>query len=356
MPVGETMRAARWSAPRVVTIVDLPVPAVRDDEALVRVAWTGLCGSDLEEYLHGPVVIRPPVVLGHEIVGVVAQAARDGSGPAVGTPVVVDVVTGCGTCFWCRRHEEGLCPRLVVTGQHVDGGLAEYVPGRASRLIPIPAGLPLQQAAFAEPAAVAIRAARKLGPLLGRGAVVVGGGTIGLLTAQVLAGAGAAPVVVLEPSAARRDIASTIGVRAVWAADEPARRAALSLIFPERGVDVVVECSGAPGVAREAIRLVRRGGTAVLLGVPSTDEPFDELDLVVQEKTVMGSAAHMWDDDVAIAVEQLASGAIRVEPLISRVVPLGSVPAAFQTLADPAEQIVKLLVHVGSDSGGSIDI
>lgn len=345
------MRAARWSGPRTVALVDMQVPVVRDDEALVRVAWAGLCGSDVEEYLHGPIVIRPPVVLGHEIVGVVARAAQDGSGPDAGTPVVVDVVTGCGTCFWCRRHEEGLCPQLVVTGQHVDGGLAEYVPGRASRLIPIPAGLPLQHAVFAEPTAVAVRAVRKLGSLVGRTAVVVGGGTIGLLVAQVLAGAGAADVVVLEPSEARRGIADSIGLRSTWAADESARRAALSPMFPARGVDVVVECSGARGVAREAVRLVRRGGIAVLLGVPTADEPVDQLDLVVQEKTIIGSAAHMWDDDVAVAVDLLASGAVRVGPLVSRVLPLESVPEAFEALADPTESIIKLLVDVGSSSG-----
>lgn len=342
------MRAAQWSGRRSVSVVDLPVPVAAADQALVRVAYTGLCGSDLEEYLSGPVVARPPVVLGHEIVGVVAESARDGSGPAVGTPVVVDVVTGCGRCHWCRRHEEGLCPDLVVTGQHVDGGLAEYVVGRASRLVPVPSGLPLQHAALAEPAAVAVRAVRKLGPLLGCRAVVFGGGTIGLLVAQSLAHGGAAEVLVLEPSPARREIAAAVGVRSLWADDEAARAARLASHLPEPGVDVVVECSGATGVAREAIRLVRRGGRVVLLSVPPDDQPFDALDLVVQEKTVRGSAAHMWDEDVAVAVDLLASGALEVGPLISRVVPLESAPSAFESLVDPVQLLVKLLVGVGA--------
>jgi (R,R)-butanediol dehydrogenase/meso-butanediol dehydrogenase/diacetyl reductase len=88
------VKCARWYGPKVVRVEEVPLPVAKDDEAVVRVLWTGLCGSDLEEYLHGPVVANPPVVLGHEIVGVVEVSARDGSGPSQGTHVVVDVVTG----------------------------------------------------------------------------------------------------------------------------------------------------------------------------------------------------------------------------------------------------------------------
>lgn len=344
------MRVARWVGAATIRTEDAPVPDPRPDEALVRVAWTGLCGSDLEEYRHGPVVARPGVVLGHEIVGTVSRPASDGSGPAAGSRVVVDVVTGCGRCFWCERHEEGLCPDLVVTGQHVDGGLAEYVVGRAARLIVVPESLPLRHAVLAEPAAVAVRAARKVGAMLGRGAVVVGGGTVGLLVGQVLRHAGADRVTILEPSPARRMVAARLGLDAEWEPDEKARARTVADRFPQRGVDVVLECSGTGGAAREAVRLVRPGGTAVLLGVPAADEPFDGLDLVVKEKTVVGSAAHMWDDDVAVAVGLLASGAIEVEPLISQIVALEDAPQAFELLAGADAGIIKLLVRCDSDA------
>lgn len=343
------MRVARWTGPGTIRVEDAPLPVPRADEALVRVAWTGLCGSDLEEFRHGPVVALPGVVLGHEIVGTVSRAADDGSGPAVGARVVVDVVTGCGRCFWCERHEEGLCPDLVVTGQHVDGGLAEYVVGRASRLIVVPDALPLRHAALAEPAAVAVRAGRKLGAMQGRGAVVVGGGTVGLLVAQVLRQAGADRVTVVEPSPERRRIAASLGLDAVWEPDAASRARTVAERFPQRGADVVVECSGAGGAAREAVRLVRPGGTAVLLGVPAAEEPFDGLDLVVREKTVVGSAAHMWDDDVAVAVGLLAAGEIEVAPLISRLVALEEAPRAFELLAGAEAGIVKILVRCGDD-------
>ena len=341
-----TMAALCWHGRADVRLERVPLPVPAADQALVRVLWTGLCGSDLEEYLHGPVVARPPVVLGHEIVGAVAAPAADGSGPAVGTVVVVDVVTGCGRCWWCQRHEEGRCPDLVVTGLDVDGGLAEHVVARASRLVPVPPGLDPRDAALAEPLAVAVRAARRAGPLLGRGALVVGAGTVGLLLAQVLAHVGAAPVLALEPDPGRRALAGRLGVDARWEREEDRRAALVAAAFPARGPDVVAECSGADGAPREAVRLVRRGGTALLLGVSAHDQPVDVTDAVLGEKTVVGSAAHMVDDDVAPAVALLASGAVQVAPLVTHTVPLARAERAFELLADPGSGAVKVLVGV----------
>ncbi|WP_372983705.1 zinc-binding dehydrogenase [Microbacterium sp.] len=343
------MRAARWMGRRQIELTEIPRPEPRADEALVRVTWVGLCGSDAEEYLHGPVQISGPVTLGHEIVGVVAEAAADGSGPSVGTPVVVDVVTGCGACYWCQRHQEGLCPALSVTGQHVDGGLAEYVVGRADRLIPVPEGMDPRHAALAEPLSVAVRAVRKAGPLPGMRVGVVGGGTVGMLTAQVARAAGAERVVVIEPAQSRRDLIAEFGCVPVWGASENERAEAIARESPGRGVDVVFECSGRPGMLREATRLVRRGGTVILLGIIAEDEPLDVLDLVLGEKAVLGSAAHMWDDDVSVAVGLLASGAVDVERMITHTFPLDQAEQAFAVLADPSVMTTKLLVEVGAD-------
>lgn len=343
------MRAARWKGPRRIELAEMALPQPRPDEALVRVRWVGLCGSDAEEYLHGPVQISGPVTLGHEIVGIVALPAEDGSGPAAGTPVVVDVVTGCGLCYWCVRHDEGLCPDLVVTGQHIDGGLAEYVTGRADRLVPVPNGMDLRHAALAEPLSVAVRAVRKVGPLQGGRVVVVGGGTVGMLTAQVARAAGAERVVVVEPAQGRRDLIADFGCVPFWRPTAPERARGLAQEFPGRGVDVVFECSGRPTMIREATRLVRRGGTAVLLGILSEDEPIDALDLVLGEKAVLGSAAHMWDDDVSVAVELLARGSVDVERMITHTYPLERADEAFAALADSTVMTTKLLVEVGAE-------
>lgn len=345
------MMVARWHGPGDVRVETAAIPDRPPDEALVRVLWAGLCGSDLEEYHAGPVVVPGPVVLGHEIVGTVAAAAADGSGPPAGTVVVVDVVTGCGSCFWCEQHEEGLCPELRVTGQHVDGGLAEYVTGRAARLIPVPDTLDPKHAALAEPVAVAIRAVHKLGAVDGRGVLVIGGGTIGLLVSQVLRHNGADPVVIVEPSPWRQSIAVGLGLPTVWAETAVDRWTSIAPRFPPRGVDVVIECSGADGAAREAVRATRAGGVAVLLSITASDQALDINDTVLGEKTIYGSAAHMWDVDVGPAVALLASGAVQVAPLITHTQPLDQTPRAFELLADQRQQVLKLLVDARTGQG-----
>ena len=342
----DDMLAARWYGIRDIRVERVPRPVPASNQALVEVEWVGLCGSDIEEYLQGPVVVTPQVVLGHEIVGVVAESAADGTGPAIGTRVVVDVVTGCGHCFWCQRHEEGLCPELVVTGQHVDGGLASYVVARAERLVQLPAALDSRVAAMAEPLAVAVRAMRKAGTLTGKRVVIIGGGTIGMLCAQVAHASGATSVLVAEPDARRRAMIASWSVDTLWESSPGQRAQELAARFPGRGVDVVVECAGRAGLAGEAVTLVRRGGLVVLTGVVPPPEPLDTLDIVLGEKTVVGSAAHMWDDDVAVAVDLLASGAIRVETMLTHEVPLAQIDRAFQILTTPEEGAVKLLVSV----------
>lgn len=343
---GGMMPAARWYGIRDVRVEQVRQPVCGDGEALVQVEWVGLCGSDVEEYVEGPVVAVPPVILGHEIVGVVRQPAADGTGPDTGTRVVVDVVTGCGHCFWCRRHDEGLCPELLVTGQHVDGGLAQYVVGRAERLVVVPSHLDPRVAALAEPLAVAVRALRKAGSLIGRGVLIVGGGTIGMLCAQVARAAAASTVVVVEPGVHRRELIGSWGVDTVWAPSPHSRAQEVAARFPARGVDVVVECAGRAGLAAEAASLVRRGGMVVLTGVVPPPEPMDTLDLVLGEKTVVGSAAHMWDDDVAVAIQLLASGAVDIGSMITHEVPLAEIGRAFEIMTDPTKEAVKLLVSV----------
>ena len=213
--------AARWHARGDVRIEDVPRPVPAPDEALVQVLWCGICGTDLEEYREGPIAIPvvphprrgsvAPIVLGHEIVGVVHTAAADGSGPPAGTLVIPDVVIGCGTCSWCLRHEEGLCPSLAVRGQTEDGGLAEYMVARASTCLQVPDGVPAEHAALTEPTAVAVRALRKLDRLVGARITVVGAGAVGQLVARVAAASGARVELVVDTRPARRERAQRGG-------------------------------------------------------------------------------------------------------------------------------------------------
>jgi threonine dehydrogenase-like Zn-dependent dehydrogenase len=175
---------------------------------LVKIELCGICGTDVEEYRRGPVAITTephpltgtsaPLALGHEPVGSIAGhgAGADSAALPLGTRVVPDVVLGCRTCWWCRRHQEGLCERLAVRGLHLDGGLAEFIVAEAATCVVVDDGMAAEVAVLAEPVAVAARALRKAGDLTGATVLVYGSGTIGLLITRLAAVRGAQVIAV----------------------------------------------------------------------------------------------------------------------------------------------------------------
>ncbi|WP_072688734.1 zinc-dependent alcohol dehydrogenase [Rhodococcus marinonascens] len=353
------MKAARWFGRDDIAVVDIAPPIPTPEQALLRVLWCGVCGSDLEEYRNGPLTIpvtQPhpgsgrvaPITLGHEIVAVVEQAAAGGSGFPAGTVVIPDVVIGCGACWWCNRHDEGLCPRLTVLGQHDDGGLSEYMVARADRCIPVPPSLEPAHAALAEPTAVAVRALRKAPRVVGSTVLILGGGTTGLIIAQIVRSHGAHAVFVVDVRADRLAIAEHFGVSPVHADELPALLAAL----PEPGIDTVLECTGSPGLLNQALRAVRPGGTVIVVGLHGGDGPVDIPALVIGERRILGTAAHMYDDDVHTAVQLLATRTVDPEPLITHRIPLGDVATVgLPLLADPTAGAVKVLVRCSDTTG-----
>lgn len=344
------MRALRWYAARDLRIDDVPVPVAGPGQALVRVERVGLCGTDLEEYLHGPLDIpvdgphprsgaQAPLTPGHEVVGVVVECPDRPEW--VGRRVIPDVVEGCGRCWWCQRHEEGLCPELVVLGMHAAGGLAEFLLCRSATLVEVPAEVEVDVAAFAEPVSVAVRALAKVGDVRGSTIAVVGAGVVGNLIVQVARSAGA-QVVVQDPSASRRGLALGAGADAAAASVEETGDAVREA-SGGRLADVVLECAGRTPAFRDSVALTRRGGSVVLVGLSDRDPGLPWRDVVLSEKRLIGTAAHLWDVDVAPAVRLLADGSVDPRPLISDVVSLGGVVPALERLAAPND-LAKILV------------
>jgi 2-desacetyl-2-hydroxyethyl bacteriochlorophyllide A dehydrogenase len=342
-----TMRAARWHARRDVRVDLVPVGEPAVGQVLVEVDLVGLCGTDVEEYRHGPIDIptmsphpgsgrRAPITLGHEIVGRVIRCP--GGEIPVGTRVVPDVVVGCGRCWWCARHQPGLCPNLVVLGLQGDGGLADYLLADAHTCVVVPETMAVEAAVFAEPASVAVRALRKAGDLTAAGVAVVGLGTIGNLVVQLAAATGAATVHGIDPVPQRRRLAAASGATSVG---DPAGTAPTK---GNRGFDVVVECAGTLASVRAAVDLARPGGTVVLVGTGADTMPLPVRDIVLREKRIVGSAAHVWDEDVTAAVALLARAVLDPQRLISTVIDLDDVVADGLAALDRDPELLKVLV------------
>jgi threonine dehydrogenase-like Zn-dependent dehydrogenase len=329
-----------------------PPPAAGPDEALVDVAYGGVCGSDLHYWHDGAVgtsVLQAPMVLGHEVVGRVAVPAADGSGPPAGQAVAIHPARSCGHCRWCAGGTPNLCPETRYLGSaaqvpHTDGGFADQIAVPAARLIPLPDTLDLRRASLAEPAGIvwhALDRAEAVGaPIAGAHVLVVGGGPIGLLVAAVARYRDAASVTVADVQDRPLAVARELGVHAIHARDLPdgAEAAARSSPAPP---DIVVESSGTVAGLGSAIRAARPGGTVVAVGqVPAGDIAVPASLCIARELTLTGSLRLI---ELGHAVAFLADPRAVVDPIVSDVFPADRAAEAFAVAADPARSSKVLL-------------
>jgi len=308
----------------------------------VAITYCGICGTDIDEYLHGPIVIptsphpltgaRVPLVLGHEGAGVVV-AAGAGAGIDPGARVGLENSVGCGHCPACLSGNRQLCPQLAVMGLMMDGALAETVNVPAYMCAQLPADLPDEAGALAESLSVAVRAVRRAGRVAGLDVHVLGAGTIGLMAAQVARSAGARSVTLRDPSAARLGRAAAMGFE-------------VSPPGPDKGrVPVVFECTGTAAGFRDALSATAKSGTTVVLGVHEGPRDIDLVAMLMNERVVLASLSHSMNDDYLPAIDLLRSGKIDFESLITDRVPLQhAVDRGLEPLVADPESHLKVLI------------
>jgi 2-desacetyl-2-hydroxyethyl bacteriochlorophyllide A dehydrogenase len=321
-----TMRALQWQAPGRVAVAEVPRPAPTDGWAVVDVAFTGLCGTDLHIVAGDHPRAVPGVTIGHEISGVLAE---DVPGLARGTRVVVNPLLPCGTCITCRAGRPHTCANLRLLGIDAPGGAAEQVRVPVDGLVPLPDGADLAALAFAEPLAVAVRAIRRARLALGEDVVVVGAGPVGLAVALCARLAGAASVLVVETSPTRRDVAAGLGLDAVEAAGD-------------RTAPLVFDCASHPAVAARLAALAQVGGRVVLVGVYPGLTPIDLQAVTFKELEVVGTRVYS-RDDLRTAARMIVDGAFDPGPLLTLTVGLDEAPDAVAALSSGRE--VKVLVR-----------
>ena len=314
------MQAARLLGIGQIAVVAVDDPLPGPGDILIRVEAAAICGTD-RHLLHGEFPANPPVTLGHEFSGIVV------SGPLPpGTRVTCDPNISCGSCALCRRGRVNLCPHNVAIGIHRDGGFATYATMPLHRAHILPADLHPHYGAFCEPLACTLHGVDLGAPLPGERVIVLGGGVIGLLAVQLAKACGAS-VMLVTRQAVKRDLAIELGADATAASVQDALHQ-----WPE-GADLVLECAGTAETVEVTPRLTRSGGRIVLLGVVPKGqkvqiEPFD---LLFREITLIPSFINPFTQ--ARAALLIAGGLIRLDPLISRVIPLEE---AAEAIANPA--------------------
>ncbi len=352
------MTALPSSSPAVVVhaaddlrIDDRPLRPPGPQDAVVEVAYGGICGSDLHYWTHGAAgesILRAPMVLGHEVVGTVAQAAADGSGPAAGTRVAVHPASPAAdgvTRYPADRPN--LSPGGTYLGSaarypHTDGVFVRYATLPSRMLRPLPDSLELRTAAVIEPASVAWHAVSRAGAVPGRTVLVIGAGPIGALIIAVLKRAGAAEIVAVDLHDHALKVATALGAtRTLHASDADAVAAVQA--------DVVMESSGSQRGLGSAIRGASRGGRVVMVGLlPSGDQPVPISLAITRELELVG--AFRFNDEIDDVVAALADGSLAVGAVVTHEYGLGDALEAFATARD-ASRSSKVLLRFGPDHG-----
>ncbi|WP_347352184.1 2,3-butanediol dehydrogenase [Intrasporangium sp.] len=350
------MKAARFYGPGDIRIDEIPEPAVRPGTVKVEVQWCGICGTDLHEYLEGPIFAPPagaphpltgetvPVTLGHEFAGVVAELGQGVAGLAVGDRVVVEPYIVCGRCDACQQGRYNVCATLGFVGlSGFGGGFSRYVVAEQRWIHPL-GDLGTDVGALVEPLAVAYHAVRLSGARAGHTGLVFGAGPIGLVTTAALRAAGVEQVIVVEPAGVRKTKAATAGADHVIDPTEADTVGSVMELTQGRGADVSFECAGIDAVLASAIRSTRAGGTCVNVAIWGHQASVAMNDLVFREVSLVGSLAYA--NDHPATIRMIADGLVDPHQFITGRIELDDiVSAGFDELINNKEENVKILVR-----------
>ncbi len=335
------MQAMTLRAAGVITHDDLARPVAKEDQVVVRITHSGLCGTDLKIF-QGSIPARYPLIMGHEMVGEVVGGLAS-LGLTAGRNVIIDPVYFCGTCFHCRVGQTNLCPNGGLIGRDMDGGFAEYAVFPASQAYPLADGVDMNSAALIQVATTCLHAQRLTPFFVGESVAVMGLGVSGQLHVQIAKARGAGMVIGVSRSQYKREMAESLGADLTIAPGDAAHQKILDATSG-RGADVVIDSTGVVSQLAEAIRFVRFGGRIVMFGIVSAKEgalPFYQL--YFKELTLYNGRAAKAEDFTSM-IDLVARGVVKLEPLITHRMKLDQLEKAIGMVEDGEDRRLKILL------------
>jgi L-iditol 2-dehydrogenase len=341
------MKALLLSEYKKLELADLPQPEPGANEVLVQVAACGICGSDVHGYDGTSGRRIPPIVMGHEAAGTIAQVGASVKDFKKGDRVTFDSTVYCGECDYCRRGEVNLCDQRQVVGVSCGdyrraGAFAEYVVVPQRILYHLPESLSFPEAAMLEAVSVALHAVRLSEFKGGETVLVVGAGMIGLLTMQAARAGGAARIIVADIDATRLRLAKEMGADSTLQLSGAELVAEIMRLTGNQGVDVALEAVGRNETVSVAIDSVRKGGTVTLIGNISPEVTLPLQKVVTRQLRLQGTAASA--GEYPQAMELMMNGKIQVKPLITAVAPLEEGSRWFERLYAHEPNLMKIVL------------
>jgi threonine dehydrogenase-like Zn-dependent dehydrogenase len=327
------MRAAVQEKPEQLVIKDVPIPEISSDEVLIKVKYTGICGTDWSIYTGKYSADKLPLIPGHEFSGVITEVGKNARDLKEGDRITADINMSCGHCFYCKRGKKLMCPEFTQLGIHTNGTYAEYVKSPWELVHILPDSIDFMTGAFVEPVSCVIHSAKAMNLGVGSSIAIIGSG-LGILHAAVAKLRGAAPVILIGRNAKRLDAGKEMGADVILNINETNDVFdAVRKLTDGRGADYVVEAVGTSETYEQALEMMRPGGTLGAFGITGVEDivrlrPFD---LVLGEKNIVGSCAGV-DNDWSDAIELLHYERIKPQILFSLAVPLEDLEWALKEL------------------------
>ena len=329
-------------APGDLVLDDVDRPRQDASQVQVRVTHSGICGTDFKIF-SGAIPVSYPRIMGHEMFGEVVEAG-DADALRRGDRVIIDPELYCGACFHCRIGQTHLCPSGLLVGRDTDGGFADYLNAPPSHVYRVPASIDSRTAPMIQVLTTCVHAQRQIDIVAGESVVVFGLGVTGQLHLQLAKARGASPVIGVTRSAEKRALAQTLGADITV----PGGEGAIDKVREAtegRGADVVIETTGVLPSVAASVKMARAGGRVLLFGIITAQEgalPF--YDLYFKELSLI-SARVATGEDYPSAIALVERGTVRLEPLVSDVMPLVELKAAIGMLGLDSGQRMKVIME-----------
>ncbi|QJQ96016.1 MULTISPECIES: Zn-dependent oxidoreductase [Halomonadaceae] len=340
------MKAFQVSAPLDYTIANVDAPQAAPGEVLVRVAYAGICGSDMH-IIHGDnAFVRFPRITGHEFAGTIEALGEGVEGLAIGDRVCIDPVVSCGSCYPCRIGRPNVCTSLQVIGVHRNGGFEERVNVPATNAHRLPEHVGLDAAALVEPYSIAANVLERMQPIASDRLLIFGAGVIGLTILQMARAQGIEEIIISDVIDERLATARELGaIRTLNGRDEDVE-AALHELTGGEGIPLIADAACVPALLPQMLRIASPAGRIGLLGFNPTPSDLVQLEVIKKELTLVGSRLN--NRKFPEVIELMASGRLDPLALVSHRLPFDEMPDAIDMLDHHPERARKVLIDIGA--------
>ena len=342
--IEKTYPMAVVTAPGKVEFQEKKLPTFSPGDVLIKVRATAICGSDLHIFKGRHPAAPLPVAIGHELSGEVLSVGKNVSRVKEGDRVVVEPVIICGKCYFCRRGEYHLCMDISFQYRIGQGGFSPYFVANENWVHLLPPNVSFEEGALVEPLSVAIHAVKKGGIRLGHSVAIFGAGAIGLFALVLSRLSGAGETFVVDVQAHRLKKATELGAFEVF---DNSKANAVEAIFErtsQLGVDRSFEAVGLEGPLIQSLKVLKKGGVSILVGLFENPEIKIPANIFVQKEiSLMGSQGYCWDFQTAL--KMLESERLKLKEFITHVLPLPSLQEAFNLLMDPGSKAIKVIIR-----------